>query len=148
MKKIIFIALISCSAVSSMLAQDISRSQVPSVILNKFQQEFPKAVDIDWQIQGELYKVDFEIGPKRIDHDIWYTREGKVSKHKKEISKQNLPAPVMAKIKSDFPGFRISDTKQITEGNKVIYSLELNKLMQEWKMTFDPEGNILSQVAD
>ncbi len=149
MKKIILFAMFASSvSFSGIFAQEISQRNVPSVILNKFQQEYPKALDIDWKKEADLYKVDFEIGSRRTDHDVWYNNEGKVVKHKKEIAKRDLPAAVLAKIKADFSGYRISDIKQITEAGKSIYTLELNKLTKEWKMTFDASGNILDQIAD
>ena len=43
-------------------AQDIPQSQVPSIIVNKFNKEFPKASDIEWEMDGNLYNVDFEMG--------------------------------------------------------------------------------------
>lgn len=128
--------------------KDLPKSQVPSLVINSFQQAFPKAFDIDWELDGELYKVDFEIGLLGTDHDVWYDKAGKLVRHKEEISKNDLPQKVLAKIKSDFSGYRIDDVKKITEGSVTSYTLELKRFTKEWKMAFDADGNILSQIAD
>ena len=128
--------------------KDLPKSQVPSLVINSFQQAFPKAFDIDWELDGELYKVDFEIGLLGTHHDVWYDKAGKLVRHKEEISKSDLPQKVLAKIKSDFSGYRIDDVKKITEGNVTSYTLELKRITKEWKMAFDADGNILSQIAD
>ena len=117
-------------------------------MVNNFQQAFPKAYDVDWKMDMNLYKVDFELGLLGTDHDVWYDPTGKVVKHKEEISKSDLPQKVQAKINADFSGFRVSDVKKITEGNNAIYTLDLKTFTQEWKVAYDAEGKILSKVAD
>ena len=47
---------------TSIFAQDLTESQVPSVIVNNFKKEFPKASDVEWEKKGEQYNVEFEIG--------------------------------------------------------------------------------------
>jgi hypothetical protein len=149
MKKIILIPLFvfACFA-NTVFGQDIPQSQVPSVIVNNFQQTFPKAFDVEWKLKGDTYKVEFEIGPLGTDHDVWYDKIGKMVRHKEEISKNNLPQKVLAKLNSDFSGYRTDDIDKITEGNKVVYKIELKSWSKEWKVVFDNEGNILSKVTD
>jgi hypothetical protein len=133
---------------SSTFAQDIKQSQVPSLVVNNFQQKFPKARDIEWKMDGDLYKVDFETGLLGKDQKSWYDQTGNLVRHKEEISKSDLPKNILAKINAEFSGYRIDDVKKITEGGKETYTLELKKFTKEWKVAFDPEGNILSKIAD
>jgi len=130
------------------LAQDIPQSQVPSVVVNKFQQSFPKAVDVEWELDGDLYKVEFETGLLRYDHDAWYDRTGKLIRHEEEISRTSLPAKVLVKISQSFSGYRMDDIKKITEDNKVTYVIELKSLLEDWKVAIDSEGTILHKVRD
>ncbi len=128
--------------------QDIPQSQVPSLIVNGFQQSFPKAYDIEWEIDGELYKVEFETGLTGRDHDIWYDKAGKMIRHKEEITKSELPKKVSETISRDFNGYRLDDIKKITEGEKVIYTVELKSFREDWDVILDAEGNILSKKID
>lgn len=149
MKKIILIVsfAFTCFA-NTAFGQDIPQSQVPSVIVNNFQQTFPKAFDVEWELKGETYKVEFETGLLGTDHKVWYDKTGKLVRHKEDISKSDLPQKVLAKINSDYRSYFVSDVKKITEGSKVTYTLELKTFTEEWKVAFDTEGNVLSKVAD
>lgn len=149
MKRIALIAsfAFTCFA-TTVFGQDIPQSQVPSVIVNNFQQTFPKANDIEWALDGEQYKVEFETGLPGIDHDVWFDKTGKVTRHKEEISKSDLPKKVLEKINGEYSSYRVDDVKKISEGDKATYTLELKKLTEEWKVAFDSEGNVLSKLAD
>ncbi|QQQ30335.1 PepSY-like domain-containing protein [Chryseobacterium indoltheticum] len=148
MKNLIVAISILGLSLTNISAQDIHQNEVPSVILNNFQKSFPKAADIDWEIKGNLYEVEFETGLLGDDHKVLYSRDGKLVRHEEEISKSNLPKSVLASINKSFSGYRIDDAKKITEGRKVIYNVELKNLSQEWKVVFDAQGRILQKRED
>ena len=96
----------------------------------------------------DFYKVDFETG-WNVDHEIWYNAEGKMVKHKEDISKIELPKTVTDRIKTDFNGYTIDDLKRITDNGKIVYKMELNALMKrDWNVVIDTNGNVLSKMAD
>ncbi|MGE6395849.1 PepSY-like domain-containing protein [Chryseobacterium scophthalmum] len=148
MKNLILTISILGLSITNISAQDIRQSEVPSVILNHFQKSFPKAADIDWEIKGNYYEVEFETGFLGDDHKILYSRDGKLVRHEEEISKSNLPKTVLASITRSFNGYRTDDIKKITEGGKVIYNVELKNYSQEWKVVFDAQGRILQKKED
>ena len=148
MKNLILTISILGLSFTNISAQDIHQSEVPSIILNNFQKTFPKASDIDWEIKGNLYEVEFETGFLGDDHKVLYSRDGKLVRHEEKISKSNLPKTVLASIKRSFNGYRTDDIKKITEGGKVIYNVELKNYSQEWKVVFDAQGKILQKIAD
>ena len=131
----------------SLAAQDISQSQVPSVILNNFQKAYPKASDVEWEMKGNLYNVEFETG-LHTDHEIWYDGEGKTVRHKEDITRNQLPAAVTSSVKQQFKGYRISDPKRITTSSEVTYTMELKSLTREWEISVDSTGKILKQHVD
>ncbi|SFU09081.1 Putative beta-lactamase-inhibitor-like, PepSY-like [Algoriphagus locisalis] len=128
-------------------AQDIHPSEVPSVVANNFRKEFPKASDIEWELDGDNYNVDFEIG-WGTDHEIWYDAAGNMLKHEEEISKGDLPNQVTSKINSDFKDLRIDGAKKITEGSQVTYKVELENFTEEWKVIFSATGEVLHKIND
>lgn len=148
-KRLVLIAsfVIYCFT-NTVFGQDIPQNQVPSVTVNSFQQTFPKAFDVEWKLDGENYKVEFEVGLYGTDHEVWYDKAGKLVRHEEDISKDDLPQKISNKISTDFVGYSVDDVEKITEGDKTIYKLELKSLTEEWKVAFDSEGNILSKVAD
>lgn len=131
----------------NLMAQDLPKSQVPSVIANKFAAQFPKARDIDWERKGELYNVEFELD-RNMDHEIWYDKDGQLVKHKEDINKSNLPAGVTKALQRDFKGYRVDDIEKITEGTAVTYKMELDSFTKDWNIVMDANGKILQQNAD
>lgn len=149
MKRVFLIGVLALALiVNTASAQGISQSQVPSLVVNSFQQAFPKAADVEWELNGENYKVEFETGLHGKDHDAWYDKSGKLMRHKEEISQSDLPEKILAKTKSDFSTYRVDDVTKIMEGTKVTYNLELKSLVEKWKVTFDSEGIVLNKIAD
>ncbi len=129
-------------------AQDISRREVPSIIRNTFQNEFPKAKDTEWEKAGEDYKVEFEIGFWNDDHTAWYNQEGKLVKHQKEIAKKELPTPIHTLLNEQYRWFLITDATQITTDDQTTYKVELKSFFQEWEVLFSETGAIIEQWRD
>ncbi len=127
--------------------QDISQKEVPSLALNNFQKTFPQTRDVEWKMQDSLYHVEFETG-KATDHEAWYYESGELAKHEVEIPKHALPEKVLSEVNSGFNGYKIDDVKKVTSGDQITYSVELQKKTEEWEITFDQEGKILSRIAD
>ena len=148
MKNLILTISILGLSFNQISAQDIHQSEVPSVILNHFQKTFSKASDIEWEIKGDLYEVEFETGFLGDDHKVLYSRDGKMVRHEEEISKNSLPKSVSSSIKKSFNGYRTDDIKKITENGKVFYNIELKNYSQEWKVIFDAQGKILQKRQD
>ena len=148
MKKQILIFGATLAMVATVQSQDIPQSQLPSVVVNVFNKQFPKVTDLEWEMEGSLYNADFETG-WNIDHEVWYTKEGKMVKHKEDISVIDLPKAVSQKIATDFKGYSLHDLERIMDNGKVVYKMELKALIeQDWDVVLDANGNILSKVAD
>jgi len=146
--KMILSACILALSTIGAFAQDIPQSQVPAVVVNSFQQKFPKAKGIDWELKAGLYEAEFETGLFGTDHEVWIQSNGKIVRHKEELAKNDLPKAVIAKVKKDFPGYRIEDVKKITEEQKITYAFEVKSRTEEWKLVVDTQGNILGKLRD
>lgn len=144
MKKLIIIVLTAW--VVNVNAQDIPQSEVPSVVLNAFQVKFPNATDIDWELKGDQYKVDFEIGTR--DHGVWIDKSGNIKKHKEDITKKELPQEIVKKIEKDFSNYKIDDTDKVEADGKVVYLVELDGAKDDRKVTFTAAGDVQENVAD
>lgn len=147
MKKIIFLGLILTGSVFQTYSQDIFQSQVPSLVLNSFQQKFPKASDIEWEMKGNQYKAEFETGFFK-DHEVWFDEKGEMVKHKEEVSKSDLPDAIQEAIKANFSKYRVDDIEKVTEKESVIYRIEMKTLTEEVGLVFDENGKVLKQWLD
>ncbi len=126
-------------------AKDIPQSLVPSVIVNKFQQQFPNAQDIEWEIKGEYYEVEFEIGWPDLDHKILYDLKGNIILHKQEIPYSQLPAKIVSKLETEYAGYRVKSIQKIESRGKAIYKLTVKTYKEKWKLELDAQGNILQK---
>lgn len=146
-KQVLIFAATICIAISGQ-SQDLAQNQVPSVILNTFNNSFPKASDIEWEMDGVLYNVDFEIG-WNTDHEIWYNSQGVLVRHKEDITKEELPKVVMDRLKANFKGYAIDDIERMTDEDKISYKIELNTFTrQDLDVIIDQHGNLISKMLD
>lgn len=81
---------------------EISKADVPYVVWNKFNNAYPKAIDVEWKLKGALYKVEFEVGLWGTDHKIWYDQTGKMLKHKEEGNTNQVPPVVVHSLNNCF----------------------------------------------
>lgn len=138
---LILIASLSTEAVS----QDISEKEVPSSILSVFQNKYPNAGETRWEQKDDAYKAEFEVGSR--EHDLWIDKNGKITKHKEDFPKSELPQAITQKIKTDFKDYKIDDADKIEEGGKVLYEIDLQG-KDERKVFFTADGNIQENVVD
>lgn len=149
MKKYILMSIIALAiGVINIFAQDIPQSQVPSLVLNSFQQKYPKAYDVEWELKGDLYKVEFEKSLLGDDVEVWFDKSGKVVRSKEEISKSELPKAVLDKIDAEFKASIIKDVEKFNENGIISYKVEIKTIREEWDVLFDEKGNILSKKLD
>lgn len=147
MKKQILI-LSTLAIFTSTYAQDLAQNEVPSVILNQFNKSFPVASDIDWEMEGTLYNVEFETD-YNVDNEIWFNKKGEIVKYKSDFAIDKLPKKVKETLKKNFSEYNIDDLEQISEPGKIVYKMELNSfLKQDWDIIIDKNGTILNQIAD
>ncbi len=141
-------AIIALLSTNLSVAQDISPGQVPSVVLNKFTREYPKARDVEWEKEATTYKVEFELG-WNIDHEIRYNSTGEITMHSHDISEKDLPEAVLQTLNTEFNDYRVDDVKRIASGAEVVFSMELNSLLQsDLKVVIDQNGKVVSQLQD
>ncbi len=140
MKKILAFTIPVLMALTS-CAQDVHQSLVPSIVLNTFQQKFPKAYDIEWEKKGEFYEVEFDLGFK--DHKALIDTNGKMVKHKQDISSFDLPPAVKDKIAKNYPHYKIDDLDRIEVDGMVVYKVELENRVEEKKIYIKDNGDLL-----
>lgn len=146
MKKIIVLTILSLACSSLVLAQDIDKKDVPSVVLNAFQQKFSKAEDVEWELKRGLYEVDFEID--KYDHEVWITRTGEIVQHEQELPPSELPEVIKAAIKRDFKGYNTRKAEKLTAGDMITYKVKVENPSEKRKVKYDDNGKILENKLD
>ncbi|WP_170845800.1 PepSY-like domain-containing protein [Parapedobacter composti] len=149
MKKILFGLAVFCMAGMSAAAQDMHWREVPAIVLNAFQQQFPKARQVAWERKRDgHYEAEFNTGLLGRDHKAFISQEGKVLRYEEEIASYALPDAVKQRINSEFAGYRIEEAKRVTVGDRVSYAVELESRNGDLKVEFEPDGKIRKERPD
>ena len=127
-------------------AQDIPQSQVPSVVLNAFQGTFTNAADVEWETKGDLFKAEFELNKR--GHDVWIDKTGKITKHKEDFPKKDLPQAIQQQIASEFKAYKLDDADKIDMDGKIFYQVELDGTTDDRKVLFSEDGKVQENTID
>lgn len=134
---------------SGSIARDLVQKEVPSVIFNNFHKAFPNAYDVEWEWKGGLYKVEFETGIPGRDVEVWYNSSGKITRSREEIAREALPAAILKQLDTRFAGAETDDIKKMTVDTVITYRVDIKTPDgEEWELTWDVAGNMLSKIAD
>lgn len=133
--------------VATLSAQDMSPDGVPSEIGTAFKQAYPNAGDVEWEREGDSYKVEFEID--RHDQEVWYAADGKPAKTEREIGENDLPQAIRSAITGKYADYNIDSIEMTEEGGSATYEVELEKGWDdERQVVFDAEGKVLNERKD
>ena len=104
--------------------EDDFRADVPSVVLNAFQANYPKASDVEWEMFGDDYEVEFDI--ETVDYEAIFSAEGDMLKYKYEVLSSELPEAVSKKVAENYADYQIDDTDILVINNELYYQVELD----------------------
>lgn len=113
---ILGVSLAACS-------DNIRATDVPSVVLNTFKSNFPKAANVEWEKAEALYQAEFHYENKA--HAVQLTSDGRLTMQKKEIDAASLPANVQTLLKQKFEGYTADDIEQLQNDGATYYQIEL-----------------------
>ncbi len=112
-----------------------------------FKQAYPNATDVEWEMKGDSYKVEFEIDDK--DQEIWYAADGKTNRMEKDLREDELPETIASAISSNYAEYKIDSIEMPEENGTATYEVELEKGWdEEIKVVFDADGKVLSERKD
>jgi len=135
--------LVGGTAISN--AQDIYANDVPAAVKSSFQKAFPRATDVEWELKGSNYEVEFDM--RTTDYKALYTPAGKTVFVEKDIPVRQLPAVVSKNVKAKYPQGRIDDADQINTGGKITYKIDIDGRpdVNAW---YTADGKFIREVLD
>lgn len=135
-----FLAGILCSCDSD----DNVHMDVPSVVLNTFQREYPEAMEVDWQQRDSLYEVDFELANR--DHSALLNSVGRIVGTKHEILLKDIPSVVLGGLQKNFDRSDLNDPERVELNGRTFYQLELDKFLFDEEIVLDEEGKMITDI--
>ncbi|MDF4201392.1 PepSY-like domain-containing protein [Maribacter sp. SA7] len=145
-KSIVTLAL-SVLGVFTVFAQDINPNYVPTNLRESFELHYPKASNVEWELDGQSYKVEFD--NNRLEHEIWYAMDGKATRAEHEITAADLPQAITSIIASNYAGYKVDSVEKTTVNGSTTYDVELDKgWNDEMDVVFNESGKVLSEMID
>ena len=133
--------------VCTVFAQDINPNSVPANLRQSFEQHYPQASDVEWELDGQSYKVEFD--NNRLEHEIWYATDGKATRAEHEITEADLPQAITSVIASNYAGYKVESVEKTTVNGSTTYDVELEKGWNDEKdVVFNESGKVLSEMID
>jgi hypothetical protein len=114
---------------------------LPAPILAAFQAAYPHATIKTAAAEKENGKVVWEVESTEngLGRDLLYTPDGTVVEIEEEVPSVQLPAPVTAVVKAQYPSARIVKGERVTRGATVTYELQLAGAAKK-SIELTPEG--------
>jgi hypothetical protein len=119
-----------------------SHDVMPTVELQqKFVSDFPKARDVEWETDGNVYEVEFDV--KSRDYKIYYDSQGELLMIVQEIYRSELPAIVKNAAENKYPKYGFEDIDKISRGTDVFYKIELERGNMETTVFLNSDGTVV-----
>ena len=141
MKKNLLGFLLLASTTGLVNAQDVKESLVPLVVKTAFKKKYPNAQNVEWEKEKRTYEANWG-GKSKEDKSVQFTANGDFIEMVKAIPVSQLPAPVIAYVKTHYKGAKITEAGKVTDiHGKLSYEAEVNKK----DITFDEKGNFIKE---
>lgn len=129
---LVSLLLLSCDS------DDYPYAEVPSVVLNEFWAQYPRAQDAEFSHKVGGYEVDFELNGK--DHSAVIDPSGRILKEKKEIAWKELPAKVQQALQKEYGEKKIEDPEWVKLGEEILYQVEVKRFFRDERIVLNTAG--------
>jgi hypothetical protein len=124
-----------------------SRDVVPPTnIRQKFQSDFPKSSDVEWEASDSVYEVEFDVRFR--DCEAYYDVNGNLLMTVEEMYRSELPAVVKNAAETKYPKFHFEDIDKIRRGTEVFYKIEMERRDVEVELLIRSDGIICDERID
>ena len=128
MKKIIIALAILAASMTALSCDRYEDGRPPKVVREHFADMFPKAKDVEWEVEKGYWKVSFETGTgvSRVDSEAWYNETGEWVRTETDRFLSSLPEEIKAIISSsEYASAMIDDVKYVQTPSEEYYQFEL-----------------------
>lgn len=128
MEKIIIALAILAASMTALSCDRYEDGRPPKVVREHFADMFPKAKDVEWEVEMGYWKVSFETGTgvSRVDSEAWYNETGEWVRTETDRFLSSLPEEIKAIISSsEYASAMIDDVKYVQTPSEEYYQFEL-----------------------
>lgn len=140
-KSIMLVAFVVVASLG--FAQKMKSAEVPAVVKDAFQKQYPTANDVKWDKEKGNYEASFDLN--KVDNSVLIDGNGKILETEVEIEISELPKGVSEYVKAQYKGMSIKEAAKITDAAGVItYEAEVKGM----DLIFDRTGKFLKESKD
>ena len=125
----------------------------PTSIRSAFQEQYPSAVDVEWEKKRGYAVAEFHI-PGQGECEAWYTKDGKWVMTRFDIKYSELPAAVRTAFETEYGTTTpVDDVERLERnGNDTIYFIEaeivINGYLTDIDLDYAEDGTLLRTTVD
>lgn len=123
---------------------DITTSQVPSIVENTFKSKFVQAKNVEWEFANDTYEVSFEV--ENVDHVALLDSSGNLIKYKYRIDGTAVPNSIRVFLEQKHPKEKWDDAEYIMDGTSKYFQIELDGFFTDKKLVVDSNGKELPNI--
>lgn len=111
---------------TSVKAQNIKSSLVPRLATNALKARYPMAKQVTWEKENANFEANWG-GKSGEDMSVVFTPSGTFVEQAKAITVESLPTAASGYIKAHYPGKKVSEAVEVTDGaGKITYEAEIS----------------------
>jgi hypothetical protein len=121
---------------------DCDKADVPEKVLSSFSEMFPGASDVEWELDDDLWAVEFEWKEK--EYEASFLLDGAWYETEFEIEQSSLPVMALKIISNDFAEWEIEEVEFVERADFRGYEVELEMDEKEIALYFNEGGELTS----
>lgn len=145
MKKTVFTVLALAMGLSACDDDDMRNTDIPSVVINGFTQEFSNAKDLEWDRNADMYEAEFTVN--NVEFQALLNPDGTFDRYKYDFTYEALPQQVQAGIINGFQKTKIEEVVVIEILGTSYYQVEFDAEPNDSKIIFDELGQVTTGIS-
>lgn len=143
--KILMTVAFAMGCTISLQAQKMNSTDVPANVKASLQKAYA-GKNVSWDKEDDNYEASFK--QKDQETSIVLDASGTILETEVEISKKDLPAPILDALKKGYADYKIEEAAKIESPNGAItYEAEVEKGEKSFDLIFDATGKLLKTEA-
>lgn len=144
MKKALIGIVLVFTAIVGIACATPDKDEVPQAVKDAFMKKFPTAKKVDWEKESEAeWEAEFKMGKMEYSANFLQNGTWKETEHEIEIS--DIPANVMASLKSNFPGYDLEESEISETATGMVYEFTIEIGEEELEVAIDTTGKVVKK---
>ncbi|MBN2730129.1 MAG: PepSY-like domain-containing protein [Bacteroidales bacterium] len=147
---LIVLAISSCGGKKE--NNDTKKDSIPEAVTQAFNKEYPTAKNVVWEIEDDVFEVEFTISGKELEASFDKTGKSLTDndgENEVEINPADLSQGIKDDIESRYPGAELLEADEIKlEDGSITYDVEIEHNGEVFEVMYDSDAKFLGIEED